>query len=100
MRRHQRNDVTARIDRLSKVLSGTLGTRKRRTGRTPYCTLALLKTYGDAGQKKRLLERVRKLVPSLWFLELNPDSDTLEQEYAMIETSTARSEWEGKRKPR
>jgi hypothetical protein len=100
MRRHQRDEVTARIDRLSKGLSGWLANRTRRTGRTPYCTLALLKNYGDAERKKQVLERVRKRVPSLWFLELNPDSDTLEQEYAMIECSTARSEWEGRRKSR
>jgi hypothetical protein len=100
MRRHQRDDVTARTRLLSEVLRGWLGTRKRRTGRTPYCTLALLKTYGDAERKKRVLERVRELVPSLWFLELNPDSDTLEQEYSMIDCVNARSEWEGRRKPR
>ena len=85
---------------MSGVLRGWLGTRKRRTGRTPYCTLALLKTYGEPEQRKRALKRVRELVPSLWFIELNPESDTLEQEYSMIDCVDARSEWEGKRKPR
>jgi hypothetical protein len=100
MRRHQRDDVTAGTALLSKVLRGSYGNRKRSTGRTPYCTLALLKTYDDAERKKSVLEQVRKLVPTLWFLELNPDSDALEQEYSMIDCVNARSEWVGRRKPR
>src|SRR5207237_4475433 len=70
---------------LSGVLRGWLGTRKRRTGRTHYCTVALLRTYGEPEQRKRVLQRARELVPYVWFIELNPESGTVESEFTIIE---------------
>jgi hypothetical protein len=102
MRRHQQDDVVARTGLLSKVLRGWLGSRRIRTGRTPYCTLVMMGKSTESERRMtewrmRVLERVRELVPYLWFIELNPESKMLESEFVIMDVVTAQLKMEDKR---
>ena len=77
-------DVAARTEHLKKELCGWLGPAKDLTGRTHYCALAIPETPVERENLKKILKKVRELVPPLVFIELDSQSPTLEREMYFI----------------
>jgi pimeloyl-ACP methyl ester carboxylesterase len=94
------NDIKARLERLSEVLTGWLEWDKPRKGRTPYCALAMLGASSESDRRMRVLSRVRELVKPLMFIELDPDSQTLRRESAFFRTAVDRFEIQKTPKPK
>jgi hypothetical protein len=99
IRGHSRHDVAVQTSLLSEALSGWLEWDKPRTGRTPYCALAMRES-GERERREQVLKRVRELVRPLIFIELNLESPTRQREMSLTRTLKEQFELQGKRKTR
>ena len=93
-------DTETRTNQLQADLRGWFGADKAIKRRTPYCAVAMPSDRADREHLKRVLRRIRELVPPLIFIELCPESQTREEEVFFMRCLSTRLESERKRRTR
>jgi len=80
----EERDREKRIARMLNDLNGRYQGRKSSRKRAPYCALAMPASPADRDHQMQTLERIRKLIPDLLFIELCPDSENCKFENFVI----------------
>ena len=80
----EERDREKRIARMLNDLNGRYQGRKSSRKRAPYCALAMPASSADRDHQMQTLERIRKLIPDLLFIELCPDSENCKFENFVI----------------